>query len=79
MLEISTVSTRGQITIPVSIREKYDINVGDKLLFEASEEGLLLKKPIDFFSLEGCFSLGHIPDNEEELLTPEPGQLMEQE
>jgi len=79
MLEISTVSTSGQITIPVSIREKYDINVGDKLIFEASEEGLLLKKPIDFFSLEGCFSLGHIPCNEEELLTPETGQLMEQE
>ena len=79
MLEISTVSTRGQITIPASIRKKYNIKVGDKLLFEASEDGLFLKKPMDFFSLEGCFSLGHIPDNEEELLTPEMGHLMEQE
>jgi len=79
VLEIPTVSTSDQITIPASIREKYDINVRDKFLVEASEEGLLLKKPIDFFSLEGCFSLGHIPDNEEELLTPKTGQLMEQE
>ena len=79
MLEISTVSTRGQITIPASIREKFNINVGDKLIFEVSEAGLFLKKPMDFFSLEGCFSLGHIRNDEEELLTPDMGRSMEQE
>ena len=34
----------------------------------------------NFFSLKGCFSGGHIPDDEEELLTPEMGrQIMERE
>jgi AbrB family looped-hinge helix DNA binding protein len=79
MLELSTVSTRGQVTIPASMRKKYDINVGDKLLFEDSEGCLIIKKPTDFFALEGCFSLGNIPDDEEELLTPEMGELMEEE
>jgi hypothetical protein len=42
------------------------------------EDFVIMKKTKDFFALEGCFSLGHIPDDEEELLTPEMGRLMEQ-
>jgi AbrB family looped-hinge helix DNA binding protein len=79
MMELSTVSARGQVTIPASIRERYNINAGDKVIFETSEDFFIIKKPKDFFALEGCFSLGHIPDNEEELLTPEMGRLMERE
>jgi AbrB family looped-hinge helix DNA binding protein len=79
MLELSTVSARGQVTIPASMREKYNINIGDKIIFEDSEGCLIIKKPTNFFALEGCFSLGNIPDNEEELLTPEMGRLMEEE
>ena len=79
MLEISTVSTRGQITIPTSIRKKLEINAGDRIIFEESEGCVTIKKPVDFFKMEGCFSLGHLPDDEEELFTPEMGQSMEQE
>jgi AbrB family looped-hinge helix DNA binding protein len=80
MLELLTVSTRGQVTIPAAMREKYGIKAGDKIIWQACENGLTLKKPVDFFQLEGCFSLGHLPDDEEELLTPEMGRhIMERE
>ena len=78
MTEIMTVSTKGQITIPAAVRAKFGINAGDKVIGEFLDNVFLIKKPIDFFSLKGCFSGGHIPDDEEELLTPEMGrQIME--
>ena len=80
MSEMLTVSVRGQVTIPASMRVKHDIKAGDRILWEDSENGLTLRKPKDFFQLEGCFSLGHIPADEEELLTPEMGRdMMERE
>jgi AbrB family looped-hinge helix DNA binding protein len=80
MSEIMTVSTKGQITIPVAVRERYGINAGDKIFGEYTEVGFFIKKPRDFFSLKGCFSGGHIPDDEEDLLTPEMGKrIMERE
>jgi AbrB family looped-hinge helix DNA binding protein len=74
--EIMTVSTKGQITIPASIKTQYHIKVGDKVLCEPMDNGFIIKKPKDFFSLKGCFSGGKIPDDEEELLTPEMGNAI---
>ena len=80
MTEIMTVSTKGQITIPAAVRAKFGLNAGDRVIGELSGNTFLIKKPIDFFSLKGCFSGGCIPDNEEDLLTPEMGrQIMERE
>ncbi|MDR2668934.1 MAG: AbrB/MazE/SpoVT family DNA-binding domain-containing protein [Desulfovibrio sp.] len=77
MNDIMTVSAKGQITIPVDVRVKFEIKPGDKLIGEVSENGFVLKKPLDFFSLKGRLS-GSCPDNEEDLLTPEVGrQIME--
>ena len=80
MTEIMVVSTKGQITIPAAVRAKFGISAGDKIIGEFSDNAFVIKKPIDFFSLKGCFSGGRIPDNEEDLLTPEMGrQIMERE
>jgi len=80
MSEYMTVSTKGQITIPLSLREKYGIQVGDKLFPEQHEAGFFVKKPKDIFALEGFLSGVRIPDDEEELLTPEMGRrIMERE
>ena len=80
MSDLMTVSTKGQITIPLSLREKYGIRAGDKLFSESHKDGFFIKKPKDIFALEGFLSGVHIPDNEEELLTPEAGrQIMERE
>ena len=75
-MELSVVSSKGQVTIPAFIREKYDIKAGDKLAWEDFETRLTLRKPQDFFSQGGSLHLGTIPDNEEELLTLEMGLHM---
>jgi AbrB family looped-hinge helix DNA binding protein len=80
MAEMLTVSTKGQITIPAALREKYGIKAGDRVFAEARDTGFFVKKPIDIFALEGFLAGVHIPDDEEELLTPEMGrQIMERE
>ena len=78
MAEMMVVSTKGQITIPAAVRAKFGIKAGDKVVGEYSGNAFVIKKPVDFFSLKGCFSGGRIPDDEEDLLTPEMGrQIME--
>jgi len=80
MTEMMIVSTKGQITIPAGVRARFGIKPGDRIIGEYSGDTFVIKKPIDFFSLKGCFSGGHIPDDEEDLLTPEMGrQIMESE
>ena len=79
-MELSVVSSKGQVTIPAFMREKYDIKAGDRLVWEDFENRLALRKSQDFFSQGGSLHLGTIPDNEEDLLTPEMGQnMMERE
>jgi AbrB family looped-hinge helix DNA binding protein len=80
MNEILTVSAKGQITIPAGVRVKFGIKPGDKIIGESHESGFVLRKPIDFFTLEGCLrgAAARLPDDEEELLTPEIGrEIME--
>jgi len=80
MLELSVVSSKGQVTIPAFMREKYDIKAGDTIVWEDRENRIALRKPPDFFSFGGSLHLGTIPDNEEDLLTPEiVGHMMERE
>ena len=42
--EIATVTAKGQITIPSSLRERYEIGEGDRLLAVPTEHGIVLKK-----------------------------------
>jgi AbrB family looped-hinge helix DNA binding protein len=46
MQNIVKVTRRGQTTIPVKFRKKLGIKEGDKLFVEATEEGVLLFRPI---------------------------------
>ena len=39
----STVTSKGQATIPIHIRRKLGIKPGEKLLFEENEQGITLK------------------------------------
>lgn len=40
---VLTVSSKGQISLPVSIREKLDIAAGDKLAVYTSDDVIMLK------------------------------------
>jgi AbrB family looped-hinge helix DNA binding protein len=78
MSEIMTVSAKGQITLPARVRAQFYIKTGDRIIGEYSGDGFIIKKPLDFFSLKGSLAGGKLPDDEEDLLTPETGkQIME--
>jgi len=44
-MEMAKVTSKGQITIPVSIRRRLGINEGDKLLFIDQPEGVMMVNP----------------------------------
>lgn len=44
---MSTVSRKGQVTIPVEVREELGIHPGDEVRFEPTEEGYVLRKVPD--------------------------------
>ncbi len=44
MIEESKVSNKGQITIPKEVRDKLGLKVGDKIIFESSDNGILIRK-----------------------------------
>jgi AbrB family looped-hinge helix DNA binding protein len=39
-------STRGRMTIPIRLREKYGIKAGSKIAFEITPSGAFLLKPV---------------------------------
>ena len=47
MAEIGTVSARGQVAIPVQMREKMHLKEGEKVLFLLAGDSLLVKKVHD--------------------------------
>jgi len=47
-MEVAKVTSKGQITIPISIRRKLDINEGDKVLFIYKAEGVMMVNPETF-------------------------------
>jgi len=44
-MEMAKVTSKGQITIPVSIRRRLHINEGDKLLFIDRPDGVMMVNP----------------------------------
>jgi AbrB family looped-hinge helix DNA binding protein len=49
--EVTTVTSKGQITIPSSLREEFGLEKGTKLMVVPTEYGLVLKK-VDLPSVE---------------------------
>lgn len=44
MIEESKISIKGQITIPINIREKLGLKAGDKVIFESTSQGIMIRK-----------------------------------
>jgi AbrB family looped-hinge helix DNA binding protein len=40
-----TVSTKGQITLPIDLRIEYGLDAGDKIFGERTDEGYILRRP----------------------------------
>lgn len=46
MTQVITVGKRGTVTLPVKLRERYDIKEEDRLIVEETPEGLLLRPSV---------------------------------
>jgi len=44
-MEMAKVTSKGQITIPISIRRRLEINEGGKILFINTSEGVMMVNP----------------------------------
>jgi len=44
-VEVAKITSKGQITIPISIRRKLELNEGDKVLFIYKPEGVMMVNP----------------------------------
>jgi antitoxin PrlF len=55
---ITTVTKKGQVTIPRMVREKLQINSGDKVEFTFNEQGQVVLQPVktDLNSLYGILA-----------------------
>jgi AbrB family looped-hinge helix DNA binding protein len=52
-MPISTVSAKGQITLPVRFRERLKIKANDRVSIEFQNEAIVIKRAADFFELKG--------------------------
>lgn len=50
-MNLSTITQKGQATIPLEIRKKLDLHPGDKILFEVKDGDVVVKK-ISAFDFE---------------------------
>lgn len=52
-MQMTTVTQKGQVTIPISIRKAIGVKPGQKVGFERKKNQIILKPAVDFFSLRG--------------------------
>jgi antitoxin PrlF len=56
---LATVTSKGQVTIPIEVRELLKIKAGDQIVFEQLESGGFVVKPAQFVPasiMKGMFS-----------------------
>ena len=46
-MEISKISAKGQTTIPAKIRNKLELGIGDTVVYEIKDEGVLVRKVVE--------------------------------
>ena len=63
-MEVAKVTSKGQITIPISIRRRLEINEGDKVLFIYKPEGVMMVNPN---TMQGGYTVDVAEDAEEEM------------
>jgi len=69
---ISTITQKGQTTIPLIIRRSLDLTYGSKVQFVETESGVHLKAILSLASFRGALKGQKLPDeNELELLFAE--------
>ena len=56
--QVAKVTSKGQITIPLEVRQALGVKPGDKLIFERSSDGELLIRKVDEFPFDRFRGMG---------------------
>jgi AbrB family looped-hinge helix DNA binding protein len=76
----SKITSKGQITLPRFIRSKCGFSVGDVVNFELKDDAIIIRKPKNLMDYVGFLGKANLPNDIEELLTPEIGRdILERE
>jgi AbrB family looped-hinge helix DNA binding protein len=51
------ITSKGQVTIPLSVREALDLHAGDEVVFRVEDSRALMAKTPDFLSLAATVSV----------------------
>jgi len=51
------ITSKGQVTIPLSVREALDLHEGDEVVFRVERSRALIAKTPDFLSLAGSVAI----------------------
>ena len=63
-MPISTISTKGQITLPARIRKQLGIKPRDRVAIDVVEDAIVIKRAVNIFELRGFLGKA-LPADEE--------------
>ena len=55
MFYSASVTSQGQVSIPIKLRRQYGLNKAQKVVFEATADGITMRPQADIDSLMGSF------------------------
>ena len=67
-MPMSTISTKGQITLPAALRRKLGIKAHDRVSVELADNAIVIKPAVDIFEIEGFLGEALPLDVEKKLL-----------
>lgn len=67
-MSITTISTKGQITLPVRFRRKLGLKPGDRVVMDESDDQLIIRKPLDIFKFKGFLGKALPAEKERKLM-----------
>jgi len=57
MVVIATLTSKGQVTLPVAVRRALALEQGDKLMFTVRGKSVVIEKTFDFLGLAGSVTV----------------------
>lgn len=63
-MPVSTVSSKGQVTLPAQVRKKLHIGPNDRVTIEAVDDTIVIRRAPDLFELKGFLGKG-FPERDE--------------
>jgi len=64
----STISVKGQVTIPKELRDEFGIRTGDRLEFSAEADGIKVRKRVDVGAFEALRGSIRLPASVDEIV-----------